>query len=348
MSDSDPGRRTETDEVSLVDSLAVIIRKRRLIAGVTALGLALAAIFVLLGHFAPVVTKGDAAHSARLYVLTLEPDLGNAAVAYSRSQSFEKAIEAAVGRPLSERQLAARVSISLADDGRTLIIVGTGRDKETAEKVARAALDSIDRLSSVSGGTVADAVAHSLRDEALNLTRQVQGGNSYKDLSARLMAAADARSQRLLMETYVRAIDIDPHTNPGDPISFVFASIVRTCQELEAKATDDLAADEKPAGILSKATADRLNVLVSANLGNESRLFDEIPRRTIGGFALVDTKFDPETAQSSSARTLVLAFFVSLFVGLILAFLSNAWDRIKADPDSVALLESAWKAPKRK
>jgi hypothetical protein len=346
MSESDTGRGKDANEASIVDLLVVVMRKRRLIMGITALGLVLAAIFVLLGRFAPVVTKGDSAHSARLLVLAIEPDLGTAALAFSRGPSFEKAIEAAAGRPLTAEQLAKRVSVSLDEDRRTLIIIGKGRDAATAGKIAQAAYDNLERILGAASGDVYNSVAAALRKESLSLARQLPRGNAYQDLSGKLLAAANATSQRILMEAYARSIAT--RSNEGDPIGIVLDSVLKTYQQLEAKAIDDLAADERPAGTLSKSTADRLDALVSSSLGDESRLFGSIVPAKSGTLVLMDSKIDEEMAQGSVVKTLILALFASLFLGIILAFLSNSWDRIKADPASAARIESAWKAPKRK
>ena len=50
------------------------------------------------------------------------------------------------------------------------------------------------------------------------------------------------------------------------------------------------------------------------------------------------------TVRGGRSKTLILAFFASLFVGILLAFVANAWAGIKNDPEAMEKLRSAWKA----
>jgi hypothetical protein len=47
--------------------------------------------------------------------------------------------------------------------------------------------------------------------------------------------------------------------------------------------------------------------------------------------------------RSAGAKTLVLVFFAALFTGIFVAFMANAWARIKEDPEAMTKLRMAWK-----
>lgn len=48
-------------------------------------------------------------------------------------------------------------------------------------------------------------------------------------------------------------------------------------------------------------------------------------------------------AKTGRSKTLVLVLFAGLFLGILLAFMANAWNSIKEDPEAMAKLRAAWK-----
>jgi uncharacterized protein involved in exopolysaccharide biosynthesis len=67
-------------------------------------------------------------------------------------------------------------------------------------------------------------------------------------------------------------------------------------------------------------------------------------------FKIIDSKVSATTSSSllHSAKGLVLICFASLFIGLLAAFVANAWDRVKEDPEAMAKLRAARGAGKRR
>lgn len=333
---------TSEGEVSLVDILVVVLKKRRIILWTTILGLCLAVILGLGPRLAPgLFAKAPAAQmSSRLKALVFEDGLGPVAVALAKSQSFKDALAKDLG---VEKVSDSALGVSFEPGTRTLTILGQGESASKATALAQGAYAQLIKMATPLGGKRYPALAQAIDAEASRLALGRRPETSQGNEEPKLKAAVAARAKRIVAEVYFR---VSTSTmDPGDLAFKVQEAMVKSYVEVEKIALAELAGGELPPGALSQATAARLDYLVAVNLLAEARLYRSIPRSLEESFAIigVEDASVPAKAPASPTKTLALGLFASLFLGLLLAFLSNAWDGIRADPAAMAKIKDALK-----
>jgi uncharacterized protein involved in exopolysaccharide biosynthesis len=74
---------------------------------------------------------------------------------------------------------------------------------------------------------------------------------------------------------------------------------------------------------------------------NETALASLPAPAALPEFKIIDSKVTSLYKPLYSVKALILICFASLFLGLLAAFVANAWDRVKKDPDAMAKLQAA-------
>jgi len=328
------------NQAGLVDILAVLLRKRRIILWTTGLGLVLALSLNLAPRVAPSLFGRVEAkqESSSLRVLVLEDGLGPITASLATSQSFKDALEKDQGEGAAD---SGKLSVSFDAGTKTLSIIARGASADKAAGLAQAAFAQLSRLAMPLGGKRYSILAQAMDAEAsrLALGKRPEGDSRYED--SRLATAVAARANRIVAEIQFRA---STSTMDSNELAYkVQEAVVRTYQDAEKAAILELAQTEIPSGALSQNMSQRLDFLVAANLLSEAHLYRSISHGSEESFSIIGVAKGAAAgpAPFSLKKTLVLGFFASLFLGLLLAFISNAWDGIKADPAAMEKLKGA-------
>lgn len=342
---SGPGQDGSDDEISLVDIIVILIRKRRLIIGVTLLGTALALAVVLGPQYLPVGLRGNSPGAALLRVLVPNESIGQTAKAMIKTKAFEEAF----GRSVADDRAGAgfdSLTVEYDNGSRVLRIKARGSNRPDTLEFVHAAYSALEEVLVIPVPGRYNAVAEYLSTEASNLfvgdyTESPVGRNESE-----LIACASATSKRMVAEAFSQ-IAINRKI-PMDIALNMYAEMVAGYKAAESMALKALAANEKPAGALSQTTANRLNQLVIGDLLHEARLYRSIPLDYEHTLRVIDEEIITEESMTPASilKRLVLSFTASLFLGLFSAFISNAWDRIRLDPVAMGKLKEAVRAKK--
>lgn len=341
MEEKTPGAATPSDsEVSLVDILVVLLRKRRIILWTTGLGLVLALGLSLAPRIAPSLFGRVEAQqdSSTLKVLVLEDGLGPVTAALATSQSFKDALAKDQGPGAAG---SGDLSVSFDAGTRTLSIVARGASADKATGLVQAAFAQLSRLAAPLGGKRYSTLAQAIEAEASRLALGKRPELGSRQEAPRLAAAAAARAERILAEIHFTA---SMSAMSATELAYkVQEAMVRAYRESEKAAILELAGTETP--------SQSLDLLVAAKLLSEAHLYRSIPRNPGESFSIIGVENvsvpSPAHNPPSLKKTLLLGLFASLFLGLLLAFISNAWDGIRTDPEAMEKIKGAL-GPQRK
>jgi hypothetical protein len=330
-----------TDEVSLVDLLAVIIKKRRLLISITIAGTVLGLLFSLSD-----VLKPSIRHPQKVYIATVEAFIDDAPMADSivplaKSDTCANFVTQKAG---AEAGVDYKESVEASLDPKTrfLTITVKSKSENQALAAAHAGVDALSTIVTGAGGGTNKFIAGILQSKAIDFKAEANSVPSLYPATDGLRLAAFARLGHIEAQAYRDSIFSTP---AQDNYAFItLDSLVQNRAATESLALDDYA---KSIGEDPKAPSKKL----SASLAREVALLLEeradlyrslsvLPERP---FSVVSSAVVPSLAGAFrfKAKTFLLAIFGSLFLGLLAAFAANAWDRVKEDPEAMAKLRAA-------
>jgi len=342
--DKNPGATTQ-DEVSLVDIFAILLRKRKVWIGVTVVCTVIALGVYAFGRVAPkfsgqkprfVSTVKAVIHNDRNLPAPGTASIsGDTAVVLGSSQACVDLVAQKLG-PDAAAEYHGNVSLSFDAKTQVLSVSVVAADAANAESEARAGLDGIRKLYLGSDGGSLASIADRLESEARRLMAGSGKSGRSSSLDDAMVAAARNRADLILAEAFLA--NPVPGILKGDPLTAPLAQLVEELRKENVKAL--------PGGLfggVDQRAASTIDALAAEELLARADLIRAIAPSAPERVQFIDVATVPEVPRSMSLKSVILAFFASLFVGILAAFCANAWDRIREDPESMARLRAAWK-----
>lgn len=337
MKENPDGRE---DEVSLVDLLAVLVKKRRLWIGITLVGTFLGLVWGLSGIFDPKFHNPEKEYSATIKLFLSDFPGGDSMAALATSESCLSLMS----KDLDPESVDAykRSATAIFDPKtRFLIIAMRGKTEEGAKAEGLAAAKAIGYLLDMSGFNRTRMLA----DE---LERQAQ---AYRD-EAKAVADPLPPTDAMRLVAYTRSTRIEAEAyrdnwtvSPNDQNYHILDNEVNNIQNAEKHALAALEAS-LGSGVLSKRMEAGITLLM-ADLLDVRASFDKamVAGPGQGSPTVVDSSVSliPPLKYVFPMKRIILITLASLFIGILAAFCANAWDKIKADPEAMAKLKDAAK-----
>ena len=329
------------DEVSVVDLIAILVRWRRLwlsitVAG-TLIGIAIGVFGALRAHSAESKAVFTATTRAMLYDFPAET-----ALALATSAASADLVAANLGAPAGDNyRNNARASI---DANRLFLDISVsagsaraaGEGAEAGMKALASLLESSARQRNRFIAEALDLQGRKLKAEA-SLT-------GIPAPTARLYVAAYAQSERIEAEAFRDSLG--SIAEPQDEARAALDTLVRMRSSNERLALDAYATSFGGAQkeLPREATA-ALAWEVSSMLDERAALYRALVPLPYAHLSIVNTSVAPEVGAParSPLKTSLVAFFGSLIIGILAAFIVNALDRVRKDPEAMAKLKDAMK-----
>jgi hypothetical protein len=337
MKENPDGRE---DEVSLVDLLAVLVKKRRLWIGITLVGTFLGLVWGLSGIFDPKFHNPEKEYSATIKLFLSDFPGGDSMAALVTSESCLSLMAKDLD-PESVDAYRRSATANFDPKTRFLFINARGKTVEGAKAEGLAASTAIGYLLDMSGFSRTKVLAEALgrqakayRDEANSVTDPIPPTDAMR-------LVAYTRSTRIEAEAYR-----DSWTMASNDQNYhILDKEISNCKDAEKIALNALQASQG-SGVLAKRMEAGLALLV-ADLLDTRASFDKAmvagPRPEAPTVVDVSVSQIPPLRYEFPMKRIILITLASLFIGILAAFCANAWDRIKADPEAMAKLKDAAK-----
>jgi hypothetical protein len=337
--------RDTDDEISLVDLLAVLIRKRKLWLGITAGGIVLALGFLLLGRIAPRLVGIEPSWSSSIRAFVLDAGSGQAAAALVTSGACTELVAAATNETLGA-VYARNATAAWDEKSRIITLTVKAPSENDAASLAKAGFAGLNTLLQGSGPDRYRLMSDYLEDQVEITASADKTIDAPPEMEGLVTIVALARSARIMTEVYISTM-VKPK-GFDDPALIAVSDLVEKYWQIEYSAMATLV---RTGGGNSLSPQANLAVAewTSRNLVGMSALFKSQPSEKDEVLRFLDQK--TAVAKGSTligGKGSILIIFASLFLGILLAFVSSAWDGIKADPVAMEKLRSAVNAGGRR
>ena len=334
---------TAGDEVKLVDYIAVLVRWRRLwisitIAG-TAFGLALGLVGMLRGSVGPQMDVYKA--TTRSYLS--DSSFAGRAMALAISQACADLVGVNLGTSAGDNY-RKNATVDFDPDRNMLSISVKAESESAAINAAEAGSKAVSSLLEDSGHRRNRLIADALDDQASSLEAVAHSPFVPPLALEKLYFAAYAQSERIESEAYRNSLG--PGFTQKDAAFIALDTLVRTRSVVERLALDAYAAALGSGDKAVRQEADgALAGEVSFMLKERAGLYRALISLPSVDLTIVGSNAVALAAVSfrSPVKTSVLWFILSLIVGIAAAFIVNAWQRLRNDPEAMEKLKDAVK-----
>jgi hypothetical protein len=331
------------DEVRFVDILSVFIAKRRLWIAITLIGAALG-LLVSLSGLLRTGTKGDgSSYSSTTRAYVPESRMGDSAAALATCGAAADLVTKDVGKDVRKDYVKI---VSAAYDPKThfLSVTVKAGTEEEAKALSTAAVRATTVLLDGQGQGSNRYIAETLDAQRRQLENEAATGRDMRS-SDELHLASIARVARMEAEAYRDSMRLDP----SDISYLALNSLVQNRVATENLAIEAYARKLGVGPTLGRDARAALSREVAALLVERIALYKTLASADSQPLFVVDstTKAVEAAGFSFPAKKFILIVFASLFIGILVAFCANAWDRIRNDPESMDKLRAAWGKEKK-
>ena len=331
------------DEVSLVDILSIMIRKRKLWITITLVGTVLGLAISLPGLFRPGSLRSSTLYNSTTRAYIPDSKLGDSAAALASCGAAADLVAKDTGKDIRDDYLK---NASATYDPKThfLSVTAKAETEEEAKLLSDAGMKATAVLLDGQGQGYNRYIAETLDAQRRQLESEAATGRDIRSSEA-LHLASIARVARMEAEAYRDSMRLDP----SDVSYLALNSLVQNRVATESLAIEAYARESGLGPTLGKDARATLAREVAALLVERIALYKTLASTDSQPLFVVDSSSREVTVAGFvfPAKKFILIVFASLFIGILVAFCANAWDHVREDPDSMAKLRAAWGKEKK-